>query len=58
MKVGDLLKVRMGGAVPFIGVVIKVNDRGGGYIRAITYPFEGHSRWIYPRHGHILEYLS
>ncbi len=58
MKVGDLLKVKMSCSIPFIGVVIKVNDRGGGYIRAITYPFEGQSRWIYPRHGHILERLS
>ena len=56
MKVGDLLKVRMGGAIPFIGVVIKVNDRGGGYIRAITYPFEGQSRWIYPKN--IVECLT
>ena len=56
MKVGDLLKVKLGILTPFIGVVTKVNDRGGGYVRAITYPFEGQSRWIYPRN--IVEYLS
>ena len=56
MKVGDLLKVKMSCSIPFIGVVIKVNDRGGGYIRAITYPFEGQSRWIYPKN--IVECLT
>ena len=56
MKVGDLLKVRLGILCPFIGVITKVNDRGGGYVRAFTYPFEGQGRWIYPRN--IVEYLS
>jgi len=56
MKVGDLLKVKMVCSVPFIGVVTKVNGRGGGLVRAITYPFEGQSRWIYL--NHIVEYLS
>jgi len=56
MKVGDLLKVKMVCSVPFIGVVTKVNGRGGGLVRAITYPFEGQGRWIYPRN--IVEYLS
>jgi len=56
MKVGDLLKVKMVCSIPFIGVITKVNERGGGYVRAITYPFEGQSRWIYPRN--IVEYLS
>ena len=34
MQVGDLVKVKLPSIQPYIGIVVKVNDRGGGLARS------------------------
>ena len=40
MKVGDLVRVKLPSIQPYIGVAIKVSDRGGALVRSMDGRFQ------------------
>lgn len=44
MKPGDLVKVKLPGVQPYIGLAVRVNNKGGALVRSTDGKFE---YWVY-----------
>jgi len=44
VKIGDLVRVSCPGITPFVGVVIRLNDKGGALVRGVE-DWLAHPMW-------------